>query len=156
MVLLTPSTSRRGRMAKQIDTCWTIVRGAARGDGDACSVFARDYLDVVRSFLGQRWARSPAAAQIDDAVQEVFLDLFRADGALQRLQLDGSTSFRHFLFGVVRNVALRYEERYVREQARRGDESIAGGKLPGDDTTNRTGKVCPGVHCQRDEVNRSG
>lgn len=98
-------------MSEATPTCWTLVRAAAAGDGEACNAFAKTYLGIVRAFLGKRWRTSPALGQLDDAVQEVFLDLFRENGALARLEPGRARSFRGFLFGVAHKVALRYEER---------------------------------------------
>ena len=50
-----------------------------------------------------------------DAVQEVFLDMFRANGALSRFDPERAKSFRSFLFGVAYKVALRQEERLAGE-----------------------------------------
>ena len=94
------------------ETCWTMIKGAAQGDDDARSVFARTYLDVVKAYLGARWrGRAGVADRVDDAVQDVFMDCFRSQGALGRVDRDHGAGFRTFLYGVVRNVALRYEER---------------------------------------------
>ena len=48
---------------------------------------------------------------LDDAVQEVFVECFRQGGVLEAA-VDGRVpSFRAFLYGVVRNVARRFESR---------------------------------------------
>ena len=92
-------------------TCWTIVRAAAQGDPVAKEAFAVRYLAVVRAYLLARW-RSPALRErVDDAVQEVFLECFRARGALARLDPGRPGGFRPFLMGILRNVARRVEER---------------------------------------------
>jgi RNA polymerase sigma factor (sigma-70 family) len=97
-------------MTTAAETSWTMVRGAAAGDGSACRRFADAYLAVVRGFLARRWQGTPAIHGIDDAVQEVFLDLFRSGGALARLDRERTPCFRGVLYGVARNVALRHEE----------------------------------------------
>ena len=132
-MLLFASLSRV--MRQPLETCWTLVRKAATGDGDACGEFANEYLGVVRAFLRRRWRGSAATGQVDDAVQEVFLDLFRGDGALTRLDPERTRSFRSFLFGVAHKVALRYEERYVRDRRRRSDDPVKPEELPSDDST---------------------
>ena len=63
------------------ETCWTVVRGAAAGQAGARAAFAETYIDVVRAYLGARWRGTPHLAALDDAVQAVFLDCFREDGA---------------------------------------------------------------------------
>ena len=100
------------------ETCWTIVKSAASGDADARGVFATTYLPVIRAYLGARWKGSAWRAHTEDAIQDVFVDCFREDGALGRLDPERHNQFRTFLYGVVRNVALRYEERGAREKAR--------------------------------------
>jgi RNA polymerase sigma-70 factor (ECF subfamily) len=53
--------------------------------------------------------RSALASAVDDAVQDVLLECFRPNGVLQRADPEYAGGFRAFLFGVVRNVARRYE-----------------------------------------------
>ena len=98
------------------ETCWSIVIGAARGDIDHRREFARTYLPIVRAYLGARWRGSGYAHALEDAVQDVFLDCFRDGGALGRADPERGARFRTFLFGVVRNVALRHEERRHRRR----------------------------------------
>ncbi len=102
-------------MTRELDTCWSLIDRAAAGDGAAGSRFAQAYLDVVRAFFGARWRGSPRAASVEDAVQEVFLDLFRSGGALQKVDRERGANFRSFLFGVAHRVALRHEERAARQ-----------------------------------------
>jgi RNA polymerase sigma-70 factor (ECF subfamily) len=95
-------------MSAPESTCWTLIRGAADGVAADRDAFARRYAPVVRAYLAARWRRSPLTADLDDAVQDVFLACFRAGGALDRAD-PGHGGFRPFLYGVARNVALRYE-----------------------------------------------
>lgn len=97
------------------ETCWTMVRRAQHGDPDACSDLARTYLGIVRGFLRHRWGGSPMLAHLEDALQEVFLELFRRGGALERIDPERGNNFRPFLFGVAHNVARRCESRWSRE-----------------------------------------
>ncbi|MBL8752116.1 MAG: sigma-70 family RNA polymerase sigma factor [Planctomycetes bacterium] len=92
------------------ETCWSLVGRAANGDADARSRFSHAYLPLVRSFLATRWRCTPLAAEVDDAVQDVFVECFRPAGPLGRADR-AAGDFRGFLFGVVRNVALRVEGR---------------------------------------------
>lgn len=102
------------------DTRWSLIQRAAEGDGDARSSFGRSYLPLVRACLSARWRNSVHAADVDDAVQDVFVECFKPGGPLGRA--DAATGdFRGFLHGVVRNVALRWEERR-RDAARRVHE----------------------------------
>ncbi len=88
-----------------------MVRNAAGGDQTARDDFASVYLDVVRAYMAARWRGGRLAERLDDAVQDVFLECFRDSGALNRLDDSRNASFRTFLYGVVRNVARRHEER---------------------------------------------
>jgi RNA polymerase sigma-70 factor (ECF subfamily) len=98
-------------MAQPDETCWTLIRRAAGGRAEERENFARRYASVIRSYLGARWRNSPAIEDLDDAVQEVFLECFRQGGALERVDPNGPSGFRAFLYGVARNIALRVEHR---------------------------------------------
>jgi RNA polymerase sigma factor (sigma-70 family) len=100
------------------ETCWTVVEEAAGGDREAREAFANHYVPVVRAYLRARWRASPLASEIDDAVQEVFVDCFKGDGALGRADRTRSGGFRAFLHGVVRIVALHFETRRARRKVR--------------------------------------
>jgi RNA polymerase sigma factor (sigma-70 family) len=88
-----------------------MVTAAAEGDPHARVQFTDIYLDVVRCYLAARWRERSSIAEMDDAVQDVFLECFRSGGALTGVDRNGPGAFRTFLYAVVRNVALRYEER---------------------------------------------
>jgi RNA polymerase sigma-70 factor (ECF subfamily) len=90
-------------------TCWTVIRGAAAGAARDRDEFVRRYAGIVRAYLGARWRGSPLLAEIDDAVQDVFLDCLREGGALTRVDPTRPGGFRAFLFGVTRNIARRVE-----------------------------------------------
>src|SRR6516165_4058011 len=101
-------------MSTQESTCWTVIRAAAAGSPAERAELARRYLGVVLAYLAARWRGSHLRADLDDAVQEVFLECFRQGGALQAAGAGRVPSFRAFLYGVVRNVARRFECRPVR------------------------------------------
>lgn len=94
-----------------METCWTIVERAARGDARATEAFALAYLPVVRAYLGARWRSSPMIAVVDDAVQDVFMDCLKEEGPMGRLDRSRPGRFRTWLYGVSQNVARRHEER---------------------------------------------
>jgi RNA polymerase sigma-70 factor (ECF subfamily) len=98
-------------------TWWTLIEGAVAGDPAARSLFARRYLEVVRGYLASRWRAPTLRQHLDDAVQEAFLEMLREGGALGRAETRGARPFRAFLFGVARNVARRFEERWGRARA---------------------------------------
>jgi DNA-directed RNA polymerase specialized sigma24 family protein len=98
-------------------TCWTVIRAAAAGSPSDREELARRYLSVVRAYLAARWGGSALLPERDDAVQEVFVECFRQGGALEAAGAGRVPSFRAFLYGVVRNVARRFESRPVRAAA---------------------------------------
>jgi len=104
-----------------------VIGGAAAGSEADREEFAHRYRPVIRTYLGARW-RSPALrALVDDATQDVFLECFRADGVLARVDPRRPGGFRPFLFGVVQNVAMRIEKKHFRQRERTpaGDLGLA-------------------------------
>lgn len=97
-------------------TSWTLVHAAADGSQSALNKFAERYQAAVRKTLAARWSRSPRIDWIDDAVQEVFVECIRPGGALAKADSHFSGGFRAYLFGITRNVMLRYESRRVAGQ----------------------------------------
>jgi RNA polymerase sigma-70 factor (ECF subfamily) len=84
---------------------------------------------VVRAYLVARWCASPCLNELDDTVQEIFVECFKRGGVLDRADRDRPGGFRPFLYGVVRHVALRVETAKVRERQPPSDvdlEQIAG------------------------------
>lgn len=112
------------------ETCWTIVRAAAQGDADARAEFARDYEPVIRDYLGYRWRQSRLIEELDDAVQEVFVECVKPTGVLERASPTRG-EFRALLYGVIRNVARRCEERDSRRATERPQGSVYLDDLPG-------------------------
>jgi len=111
-----PPSTEPGRLCtvcEASDTIWIEIDRARRGEGDALSLFAHRYEPVVRAYLAARWRSSRLLGDVDDTVQEVFVDIL--NGALRRA--DPDRPFRPFLYGVVKNVALRVEERQARNRA---------------------------------------
>jgi RNA polymerase sigma-70 factor (ECF subfamily) len=104
-------------------TCWTVIEAAAAGAAGERQEFARRYGPVVRAYLAARWRSSPCLQDLEDAVQEVFVECFKAGGVLARADR-GRGEFRPFLYGVARNVALRLERSRARELARRTPDGV--------------------------------
>jgi len=90
-------------------TCWTLIEGAAAGRSDARAEFSARYLPLIRAYLHARWKGRLGSAELEDAVQEVFLECLREGGVLERAGTGRREGFRAFLLGVVRNIALRHE-----------------------------------------------
>src|SRR6516225_8476631 len=101
-------------MSTPESTCWTVIRAAAAGSPADREELARRYLGVVRANLAARWRGSQFRPELDDAVQEVFVECFRQGGVLEAAGADRVPGFRAFLYGVARNVARRFESRPVR------------------------------------------
>lgn len=91
------------------ETSWTLIETARRGDEAARRQFVVEYGPALRAYLRARWTRPPLVEEIEDALQEVWIDCLREGGAIQRV--DASRPFRPFLLGIARVVALRFEER---------------------------------------------
>jgi RNA polymerase sigma-70 factor (ECF subfamily) len=107
-------------------TCWTVIREAAGGDAAARQAFAERYERTVRAYLLARWRGSPLAQEVDDVIQEVFVEAFRHGGALDRVDPESPGGFRPFFYGVIRNVARRAESRHGRRRDRQPPTAFFG------------------------------
>jgi RNA polymerase sigma-70 factor (ECF subfamily) len=121
-------------MTQSLSTCWTVIRGAAAGRAADRDEFARRYNPVIRAYLAARWRCSPCWQHLDDAIQEVFVVCFQPDGVIERADPSHVGGFRAFLYGVVRNVALRVEERRARERSHRPPVEVPLERLADNDT----------------------
>lgn len=108
------------------------MHAASAGDEAARSVFVRSYAGPVRAYLVNRWRSHGLSTDIDDAVQETFLECLKANGALERAD-PARGDFRGLLYGVVRNVARRFEEQAGKARQRRPDQSVYLDELPHQD-----------------------
>jgi RNA polymerase sigma-70 factor (ECF subfamily) len=113
-------TAQPERSPSTGSTRWTIIRDAALGDRAARTEFARRYEPVIRAYVEARWRGCALASHADDAVQDVFLECLRPDGALVRVDPAASGGFRAYLFGVTRNVARQIERTRRTERDRQG------------------------------------
>lgn len=93
-----------------------MIRGAANGAGDDRQAFAERYQPIVLAYLRARWSGSALVHEVDDAMQEVFVEAFRPGGVLDRVDADAPGGFRPFFYGVIRNVALRAESKRARRR----------------------------------------
>ena len=112
-----------------------MIRGAAAGDSRDRDRFARRYVPVVRAYLAARWGAAAERNGLDDAVQEVFVECFKEGGALAAADAGRPGGFRPFLYGVTRNVALRFEARGAREKARTSDGAVDLAEMPDSETS---------------------
>jgi len=92
------------------DTCWTVLRAASRGNDAARDSFTRSYATAIRGYLAARWRGHILESEADDATQDVLMECLKPGGALERADAQRG-QFRGFLFGIARNVALRFEAR---------------------------------------------
>src|SRR5262249_11299978 len=120
-----------GAMANPESTCWTVIGGAAAGSASDRAEFARRYAPVVRAYLAARWRCSPCRHDLDDAVQEVFVECFKQAGVLARAER--GRNFRPFLYGVIRHVGLRFEATRQRQRERLPPADLDLHNLPADE-----------------------
>jgi RNA polymerase sigma factor (sigma-70 family) len=92
-------------------TCWTLIGAASQGEDAARTEFARRYLPVVRAALCALGTARPAEGDLEDAVDEVFVECLKPQGVLERARPGEGAGFRAFLFATCRNVALRQRSR---------------------------------------------
>jgi RNA polymerase sigma-70 factor (ECF subfamily) len=118
-------------------TAWEMIEGAARGDLAGREAFAARYGRSIRALLQARWRQSTLAANIEDAVQDVFLECFKHGGALTHVDRAGFGRFRPFLHGVIRNVALRHEGRVDLLRRRQTDDSLLDAQPAADPSLSR-------------------
>jgi RNA polymerase sigma factor (sigma-70 family) len=112
-------------MTQAETTCWTVIEAAAAGCAHEREVFARRYQALVRSYLAARWCGSSLwLDDLDDAVQDVFVECFKQGGMLARVERDRPGGFRAFLYGVVRNVARRVEACRGRDRKAAGEVDL--------------------------------
>jgi len=109
-------------------TCWTLLREVVAGDAAARERFARSYEPVARSYLAARWRSSTRLPQLDDAVQDLFVECFRTGGILAKVDERHPGGFRAYFFGALRNIARRHESE------RRLPDSLPA-EVEADDTT---------------------
>lgn len=118
-------------------TSWNLVQQAAAGVPLGRDRFAQVYTEPIRAYLGNRWRGQCFDRELDDAVQDVFLECFRPGGMLARLDADKCSSFRAYLFGVVRNIALRWEQRMARQHRRQPEAKDLDALTDGGDSLSR-------------------
>ena len=106
-----------------------MLRAASAGNAGAKSIFARSYTAPIRAYLGHRWRDNGLAAAIDDALQDVFVECMKPGGVLDNADKERG-DFRALLYGVVRNVARRFEHRAADPSRLQTAESVHLDDLP--------------------------
>jgi RNA polymerase sigma factor (sigma-70 family) len=105
---------------------WNLIRRAADGDAHAREQFVEAYAPVIRATMTKlRWGHSPTQ-DIDDAIQDTFVDLLRPRGALERFDPKRCPSFLAYLRGVVRNIARRRARQASRARERQVQPAVIG------------------------------
>lgn len=119
------------------ESSWPIIENAVAGGDRARRDFTKRYLPVIRAYLGARWRGGALSHEIDDAVQDVFVECFRDAGALQSMKLkrEDGQDFRGFLLGVVRNVARRVEARHNARRELQMPSSVHLSQIAGDEAS---------------------
>ncbi len=114
-------------MSTPDSTCWTVIEAAAAGSAEEREAFAQHYYPMVKAYLSARWSHSNYQQDLEDAIQEVFVECFKHGGVLEKANRSSASGFRAFLYGTTRNVALRTETRRARakEQAPANEEELA-------------------------------
>ncbi len=119
-------------------TCWEVIQRAADGALTERSDFVRRYSGLIRTYLETRWRGTLYLEEVEDAVQEVFCECFREGGVLQKADPGRRRGFRPFLYGVVRNVALRFESQKAKRRERQVPSAILRqAPVPDDQTLSR-------------------
>lgn len=115
-------------------TCWTMVQAAGAGDEEQRRTFVTRYESPVRAYLQARWRGGARRGDVDDAVQDVFVECLKPGGVLSKADPARGNSFRALLYSVARNVARTFEHRASRDhrlldakgaQLNAGDEDTA-------------------------------
>jgi RNA polymerase sigma factor (sigma-70 family) len=103
-------------MAQNDSTSWSIVLGAAARRPADQERFARLYTPLIKAYLAARWRLPLEHEDVVDGAQEVLLQCFRQDGALDSVERGRASGFRGFLYGVTRNVAAMTERKWSRSR----------------------------------------
>jgi RNA polymerase sigma factor (sigma-70 family) len=111
-------------MSQAETTSWRLIEGAARGGVSEREEFARRYEPAARAYFAARWRKSPLLAELDDSIQELFVECYRADGVLAKADPTRVGGFRALFFGVLRNVAARCEQKLARDLRKQPDTSV--------------------------------
>jgi RNA polymerase sigma-70 factor (ECF subfamily) len=94
-----------------LKTSWTLIQGASEGEQAAREEFSARYGPVIQAYLFSRWRNSVLLREIEDAMQEVFVECFKQGGVLSKADQERPGGFRAFFYGLVRNIARKIEER---------------------------------------------
>jgi DNA-directed RNA polymerase specialized sigma24 family protein len=114
-------------------TCWTLIQAAAAGSAREREEFARRYAPVLRDYLAASWRGSPRLQDLEDVVQDVFVECLRRGGALENFDLSQGAASGPSSTASPRNVAQPRESHGPREQS--PESSAALDAIPDDHTS---------------------
>jgi RNA polymerase sigma-70 factor (ECF subfamily) len=93
-----------------------MILGAAERRPADQERFAARYTPMIKAYLAARWRVPIQHEDVADASQEVLLQCFRQQGALEKVDPALASGFRAFLYGVTRNVAAMTERKWSRQK----------------------------------------
>lgn len=106
------------------NTSWSMVLGAATGELVDREAFSVRYGPVIRAYLAARWHLGVDHDAVADATSDVFVECFKEQGALSRVEPGRPGGFRAFLYGVVKNVALMAERKFARRRDHTSEKDL--------------------------------
>lgn len=80
-----------------------------------------------------RWRGSANLCELEDTVQEVFVECFKQGGVLDRAERSRPGGFRAFFYGVVRNLARRVEQRRKQTQEQQPPDNLCWDQIQDDE-----------------------
>ena len=83
-------------------TSWRVILEAGAGEQTAKDEFVARYSGVARAYFCARWKGTALTQEVEDAVQQVFIECFREQGVLTRVAPGRVTGFRAYFHGVLR------------------------------------------------------
>lgn len=100
-----------------METSWTLIRGAAGGKDAAREEFIARYETFVRRVLGRHWSGRAIAVEMEDTIQNIWVECFKKNGVIERA--DPNRSFRAFLCGVIQREEMKVRQKWARDAVRR-------------------------------------
>tara|TARA_R110002094_G_scaffold60544_3_gene71174 strand:+ start:1858 stop:2505 length:648 start_codon:yes stop_codon:yes gene_type:complete len=95
--------------------------GAATSSVTQRDRFCRRYSPLIETYLASRWRLPRGHERVADGTQDVFLQLFKPNGALKGVDPSRPGGFRAYLYGVTTKVASERDRVAARQQRERGD-----------------------------------
>lgn len=122
-------------MPEPDNTRWSVIQDAAGGNSEARAEFVRLYEPAIKAYFGARWNHGAGSGEVDDAVQEVFVECFRDRGALANADPGRANGFRSYLYGILRNVGHRFERKWGRKREHPAGSDVDLEAVPAEEDT---------------------